>query len=171
MENFHFLEPTHKFFKFVPSSLSTPFLLLVLIPPTPKMTLRMRSGLTIVCWTNSSKNIGNIGDMIALVERCVLYFFEKKCLKAPYDYSAPLWTYNFRFAHGRNQKPPFPWFRDFRTCPWAPESILFIFRDTKWLQIIREMKCGNNIVTNPTWMEIRKLEKCKAGPKHPEDTT
>ena len=54
------------------------------------------------------------------------------------DYSASFWTSNFRFAHGRDRKPSFPWFRDFRTCPWLPKPILSIFGDTRMPQLIQE---------------------------------
>ena len=43
----------------------------------------------------------------------------------------------FRFGYGRDH-PSFPWFRDFQTCPWAPQPILFIFGDTRMPHTIQE---------------------------------
>ena len=44
----------------------------------------------------------------------------------------------FDLLMGEPSTPSFLWFRDFRTCPWAPKPFIFIFGDTRTLQITQE---------------------------------
>ena len=41
---------------------------------------------------------------------------------------------------GKLDNPSFSWFRDFWSCPWLPQPILFVFGDTRTLQIIQEIQ-------------------------------
>ena len=50
----------------------------------------------------------------------------------------PFELITFWFAYGKNENPSFLWFRDFRTCPWLPKPIIFIFGNTRIPQITRE---------------------------------
>ena len=42
----------------------------------------------------------------------------------------------FRFHYGRTLKPTISWFSNFGTCPWLRKPVLFIFGNTRYLQII-----------------------------------
>ena len=56
---------------------------------------------------------------------------EKICLKAPGDYSASIWTYNFSICIWQNQTKSFLRLRDFRTRHPAPKPTIFTFADTR----------------------------------------
>ena len=58
-------------------------------------------------------------------------FVEKICLKAPYYYFAPIWTYNFSICLWENLKLLSSMISEFGDVSLSPKTIYFIFGDTR----------------------------------------